>query len=169
MRGRSFYNLFTARFGGKGVNRDMKILLPALVLVSTAMYAQRPGPGSRSDTHIATMTTLLSLSSGQQAQATSIYAAAHTAQKGIQTSMRTAQTALSAAIKKNDVATIDTLTAQMGTLHAQNLAIQSKAEAGFYATLSAEQQTKYDTLHHGGFGGPGGGPRGDMRPPRPPQ
>jgi Spy/CpxP family protein refolding chaperone len=118
---------------------------------------------------VATMTTLLSLSSGQQAQATSLFAAARTSEKTVQTSMHTAQTALAAAIKKNDVASIDTLTAQIGTLHAQSLSIQSKAEAAFYATLSADQQTKYDTLHHGGFGGPGGGPRGpgdDMRPPR---
>jgi hypothetical protein len=116
--------------------------------------------------HVAMMTTLLSLSSGQQAQATTIYTNARTAEKGIMTNMRTAQTSLQAAIKKNDVGSIDTLTAQIGSYHAQSLAIQSKAEAAFYATLSAEQQTKYDTLHHGGFGGPGG-PRGEMRPPRP--
>jgi Spy/CpxP family protein refolding chaperone len=149
----------------------MKTLLPTFLLLSTAMFAQRPGPhGDMTTNHIATMTTLLSLSSGQQAQATTIYTNARTAEKGVMTSMHTAQTALAAAIKKNDVASIDTLTAQIGTLHAQSLSIQSKAEAAFYATLSAEQQTKYDTLHHGGFGGPGfGGPRGDMRPPRPPQ
>jgi Spy/CpxP family protein refolding chaperone len=117
---------------------------------------------------VATMTTLLSLSTGQQAQATSLFANARTASKDIQTNMRTAQTSLSAAIKKNDVAQIDALTAQIGTLHAQSLAIQSKAEAGFYATLTADQQAKYDTLHHGGFGGPGG-PGGNMRGARPPQ
>jgi Spy/CpxP family protein refolding chaperone len=134
------------------------------------MFAQRPPHegGPRADMHVATMTTLLSLSSGQQAQATTIYANARTAAKDIQTNMRTAQTGLNAAIKKNDIGTIDTLTAQIGTLHAQSLAIQSKAEAAFYATLSADQQAKYDTLHHGGFGGPGfggpGGPRGGMRP-----
>lgn len=134
------------------------------------MFAQRPHDGGpRPDMHVATMTTLLSLSSGQQAQATTIDANARTAAKYIQTNMRTAQTALSAAIKKNDVASIDTLTAQIGTLHAQSLAIQSKAEAAFYAMLTPEQQTKYDTLHHGGFGGPGGPRGGAMRPPRPPQ
>jgi Spy/CpxP family protein refolding chaperone len=145
----------------------MKILLPALLLLSTAMFAQRPHDGGpRPDMHVATMTTLLSLSSGQQAQATTIYSNARTAEKGIQTSMRTAQTALSAAIKSNDIASIETLTAQIGTLHGQSLAIQSKAEAAFRGTLTADQQTKYDTLHRGfGFGGPGG-PGG--RGPRPP-
>jgi Spy/CpxP family protein refolding chaperone len=151
----------------------MKTLLPALLLLSSAMFAQRPHDGGpRPDMHLATMTTLLSLSTGQQAQATSIYTNARTAAKGIQTNMRTAQTSLSAAIKKNDVGSIETLTNQMGALHAQNLAIQAKAEAAFYATLTADQQTKYDTLHHGGmgFGGPGGpGPRGNMRPPVPQQ
>jgi Spy/CpxP family protein refolding chaperone len=150
----------------------MKTLLPALLVLSTAMFAQRPGP--RQDpttTHVATMTTLLSLSSGQQSQATTIYSTAHTAQKALQTQMHTAETALRTAIKNNDVATIDTLTAQIGTLHAQSLSIESKAEASFYSTLSAEQKTKYDTLHMRGFGGPGGpggGPRGDFRP-MPPQ
>jgi Spy/CpxP family protein refolding chaperone len=146
----------------------MKTLLPALLFLSTAMFAQRPGPhGDMTANHIATMTTLLSLSSGQQAQATTIYTNARTAEKGIQTSTHTAHTALAAAIKKNDVATIDTLTAQIGALEAQSLSIHSKAEASFYASLTPEQQTKYDTLHHGGFGGPGGpgGPRGDFRPP----
>jgi len=147
----------------------MKTLLPALLLLSTAMFAQRPHDGGpRPDMHVATMTTLLSLSSGQQAQATSIYATARTAEKGLQTSMHTAQTALAAAIKKNDIGSIETLTAQIGTLHAQSLSIQSKAEAGFYATLTPEQQTKYDTLHRGGFGGPGfGGPGGGPHGPPP--
>jgi Spy/CpxP family protein refolding chaperone len=152
-------------------------MLPALLLLSTSMFAQRPHDGGpRADMHVATMTTLLSLSSGQQAQATSIYANARTASKDIQTNMRTAQTSLSAAIKKNDVGGIETLAAQIGTLQAQSLAIQSKAEAAFYAQLTAEQQTKYETLHTGGFGGhgggpggPGGGPRGAMHGVRPPQ
>jgi Spy/CpxP family protein refolding chaperone len=172
-----FYNLFTTRFAAKRVNRNMKTLLPALLLVSTAMFAQRPHDGGpRPDMHVATMTTLLSLSTGQQAQATSIYSTARTSSKDIQTNMHTAQTSLSAAIKKNDVAQIDALTAQIGALHGQSLSIQSKAEASFYSTLSAEQQTKYDTLHRGGFGGgpggpggPGGGPRGAMRSARPAQ
>jgi Spy/CpxP family protein refolding chaperone len=146
----------------------MKTLLPALLVLSSAMFAQRPHDGGpRADMRVATMTTLLSLNTGQQAQATSLFANARTAAKGIQTNMRTAQTSLSAAIKKNDVASIETLTAQIGTLHAQNLAIQAKSEAAFYATLSADQQAKYDTLHHGGMGF--GGPGGNMRPPRPPQ
>jgi Spy/CpxP family protein refolding chaperone len=151
----------------------MKTLLPALLLLSSAMFAQRPHDGGpRPDMHLATMTTLLSLSTGQQAQATTIYANARTAAKGVQTNLRATHTALSAAIKKNDVGSIETLTNQMGAMQGQSIAIEAKAEAAFYATLTADQQTKYDTLHHGGmgFGGPGGpGPRGDMRPARPPQ
>jgi LTXXQ motif family protein len=145
----------------------MKTSLPALLLVSTVMLAQPPARGPHGDmtaAHVATMTTLLSLSSGQQAQATSTYTAAHTAQTAIQSSMHTAQKALAAAVKANDVASIDTLTAQIGSYHAQSLSIQSKAEASFYSNLSSDQKTKYDTLHHG-FGGPGG-PRGDFRPAR---
>jgi hypothetical protein len=153
----------------------MNKLLPALLLLGSGLFAQGPGHGRPGPPdHVAMMSTLLSLSEGQKAHATAVYANARTAEKGIQASMRTAQTALNAAVKKNDIAAIDTLTAQIGSLHAQSLAAQSKAEAAFYSNLTAEQQAKYDTLHRGGFGGgprgPGfGGPGDNVRPPRPPQ
>ncbi len=135
----------------------MKLIVPAFLFLATSMFAQRSGPPGHSDT--AMMTTLLSLTPGQQTQMTKARSDAQAAMKTVRASMRTAQTSLTAAIKQNDLATIDTLTAQIGTLHAQELSINSKTEAAFYATLSADQQAKYDTLHKGGFGGPGpGGP-----------
>ena len=83
--------------------------------------------------------------------------------------VQTARTGLDAAVKANQTATIDTLSTQLGTYEGQKLSIQSKAQAAFYAILTADQQAKYDTLH--GPGGPGGGrgPGANFRGRRPPQ
>jgi hypothetical protein len=113
------------------------------------------------------MTTLLSLNAAQKTQATTIFANARTASKTVHDSMRTAHDSLATAIKKNDIAGIETLSAQIGTYQAQMVSIESKAEAAFYAGLSPDQQTKYDTLQST-HGGPGG-PRGNMARGRVPQ
>jgi Spy/CpxP family protein refolding chaperone len=150
----------------------MKTSIALLLLLAAAGFAQVPpgggpprGPRMNVQGHVATMTTLLSLSSSQQAQATKIFTDAQTAAKAVNTSMRTARTSLDAAVKKNDLGAIEQLSAQIGTLEGQMTSINSKAEASFYASLTPEQQTKADTLRatHGGMGGPGG------RGPRPPQ
>jgi Spy/CpxP family protein refolding chaperone len=143
----------------------MKTCIVVLALASAA-FAQAPpgGPGGPHMNRMATMTTLLSLNSAQQATATKAFADARAAEKTVFTNMRTARTSLSAAIKKNDIGAIEQLSQQIGTYEAQMTSINSKAEAAFYATLTPEQQTKYDTLHadRGGMGGPGGrGPRGN--------
>ncbi len=118
---------------------------------------------------VARLTTLLTLTTAQQAQATTIFTNEQNAIAPIQTEVQTAHTSLATAIKSNQTATIDTLTAQLGTYNGQILDIQSKAQAAFYAILTTDQQTKYDTLHGaGGPGGPGGpGGRAAFRGPRP--
>ncbi len=67
--------------------------------------------------------------------------------------MKTARTALAAAVKSNDTATIDTTAAQIGVYEGQIADAQSRAQAAFYAILTADQQTKYSSLH--GMGGAG--------------
>jgi Spy/CpxP family protein refolding chaperone len=137
----------------------MKPTLLALLLgTALTVFAQGPGGGPPRGNHLETMTTLLSLNAAQHTQATTIYANASTASKTVHDSMRTAHESLSAAVKKNDVGAIETLAQQIGSYQAQLVSIQSKAEAAFYATLTPDQQTKYDTLQstHGGPGGPQG-------------
>ncbi len=104
------------------------------------------------------LTTLLTLTTAQQAEATTIFTAEIAAVTPLQTSSQTARTALKTAIKANTTATIDSLSAQLGTYSGQITDVQSKAQAAFYAILTTDQQTKYDSLPGGGFGGPGGGP-----------
>ena len=142
------------------------VLLFGTVLTA---FAQGPGGPPRGN-HLETMTTLLSLSTAQHTQATTIYTNAQAAAKTVHESMRTAHTSLNAAVKKNDVAAIETLAQQIGSYQAQLVSIQSKAEAAFYATLTPDQQSKYDTLQstRGGFGGPGG-PMGSMARGRAPR
>ena len=69
------------------------------------------------------------------------------------------------AIKGNALGTIDSLAASTGTVEGQLLAIQAKADAAFYALLTAEQKTKYDSMPQGrGPGGRGPGPMGPGGP-----
>ncbi len=116
---------------------------------------------------VAYLTSLLSLTSAQQTQATTIFTNAVTAGQTIHTSLQTDQDSLATAVKANNTATIEQVSAAMGTLQGQLTAINAKADAAFYAILTADQQTKYDSMPHGGPGfGPGGpGPHG----PPPPQ
>jgi Spy/CpxP family protein refolding chaperone len=118
---------------------------------------------------VARLTKLLDLTSAQQTQATTIFTTEQTALATYRTSVDTDRTALQTAIKSNDTATIGTESTQIGTLTGQEVLAQATASAAFYAILTADQQSKYDTLGpmmggpdgRGGFGGPGGpGPRG---------
>ncbi len=113
--------------------------------------------------HVQRLTTLLGLTTAQQTQATTIFINAATASQSLRTSVHTNRQSLSDAIKKNDTASIDTLSTALGTLTGQLTSIQAKADAAFYAILTADQQAKYDELGHGGMGpgmGPMGGPGG---------
>jgi Spy/CpxP family protein refolding chaperone len=113
------------------------------------------------------LTEQLELTAAQVTKATSIYSDAQTASQAIQSSMQTNRQSLAEAVKKNDTAAIDRLSVTAGTLSGQITAIDSKAEAAFYAILTASQQAKYDTMPRRGPGGPGGpmGPQG-FGPPR---
>jgi Spy/CpxP family protein refolding chaperone len=112
------------------------------------------------------LTALLTLTTTQQTQATTIFTTEQTALSPLNTSMQTARTALQTAIKTNDLTGIITQATQIGNLTTQQVEAQAKAEAAFYAILTTDQQTKYNQLHSvgiggrgglgGGFGGPGG-------------
>ena len=106
----------------------------------------------------------LSLTDAQKTSATTIFTSAYTAGQSIQTSLQANRQSISDAVKKNDTATIDTLSVTAGTLSGQLTAIEAKADAAFYLILTSAQQTTYNSL-------PGGGPGGPMGPRmrRPPQ
>ena len=117
---------------------------------------------------VARLTTLLGLTTAQQTQAANIFTTAFTAGQTIHTSLQTDQQTLLSAIKANDTATIDQVTANIGTLQGQLASINAKSNASFYAILTADQKTKYDALpsQGPGFGPHGAGPFGGAPPPQ---
>ena len=139
------------------------------------MFAQGPGPGGPGhgpggtppdpqaaiEMRVNFLTAALSLTDAQKAQATTIFTDAFNAGQTAHTNLQTARQSLAAAVKKNDTAAIDQIAAAIGTLDAQLTAINAKADAAFYAILTPDQQAKYDSMPHGGPGGPG--PMGGFR------
>jgi Spy/CpxP family protein refolding chaperone len=112
------------------------------------------GPGGG----LAYLTGYLSLSDAQVAQAKTIFDAARTASQTPAGAAAAARESLRTAIKSNATANIDSLAAQIGTAEGQITAINAKAQAQFYALLTADQKTKYDSRTAGG------GPRGARAP-----
>ena len=152
-----------------------KLMLLA-AMFTAALFAQRPfgtltsatppDPATIVANQVARLTSLLTLTTAQQTQATTIFTNALTAVTPLQTTINTDRTSLQTAVKNNDTASIDPLASAIGTAQGQILSIQNKADAAFYAILTADQQTKLSQTHFfggGGLGfgrGPGGPPRG---------
>jgi Spy/CpxP family protein refolding chaperone len=143
------------------------LLCLSAALASTLVFGQGPGgppdPATMIQMRVNLLTAQLGLSDSQKASATTIFTDASTAAQPIQSNLRTNRQALLDAAKKNDSASIDQLSATAGILTAQFTAIETKAEAAFYAILTADQKTKFDSLPHGGPGGMGFGPMGPAR------
>jgi Spy/CpxP family protein refolding chaperone len=149
----------------------------AVALAALALGQNPPAPPTPPDPQVmiqmrvSFLASYLTLTDAQKAGATSIYTNACTAGQTIQTNLQTSRQSLASAVKKNDTATIATLAATIGTLTGQLTAINSTADASFYALLTADQQTRYDAMPPGFGGGPGGpgGPGGAgahfLRPP----
>ncbi len=123
-----------------------------------------PTPAQIVSQIVTRLTTLLDLTSAQQTSATTIFTSEETALATIRTSMHTARTALQADIKSDNTADIAVQAAAIGNLTTQEVQAQGTADAAFYAILTADQQSKYETLGPRGPGGPGGfggpGPHG---------
>jgi hypothetical protein len=144
----------------------------AAVLAAT-VFAQRPfgvmtsatppDPATIVANKVERLTKLLTLNTSQASQATTIFTNALSLVTPIETSLRTDRQSLQTAVKANDVASIESLSTNIGSLTGQILTIQNKADAAFYAILSTTQQ---NTLNQSrGFGrgfsrrgaGPGAG------------
>ncbi len=144
-------------------------LLIATAISATAVFAQRgfrgmnngnpPDPATMIERRVNFLKTLLDLTDAQVTQATTIFTNAAAAATPLRTNLQTAHQSLRDAIKSNSTGTIDSLAANIGTLTGQFTAVQSKADAAFYAILTADQKTKFDSVGHG-FMGPGGPGRG---------
>lgn len=158
------------------------------VLVSTAlfaglMFAQGPGqgrqrgggtpPGNPQDRpvmdpakaiemRVTMLTRMLDLTPDQVTQATTIFTNSANTSQTIRTAAAQNRAALREAIKANNLAQIDQVANALGISNGQLTAIEAKAEAAFYAILTADQKAKYDQRggFMGGMGMGGGGPMG---------
>ena len=144
-------------------------LAAAGFLLAATILAQSPGGVLTSNTapdpatvvanQVARLTRLLTLTTAQQTQATTIFTTALTATTPLDTALSTDHTSLLAAVKSNSASTIESLSAHIGLVTGQITAIQNKADAAFYAILTAAQKTLLDNSS-GSDGVAGGGPGG---------
>jgi Spy/CpxP family protein refolding chaperone len=121
-----------------------------------------PTPAQMVANKVARLTTLLTLTAAQQAQATTIFTTEQTALSTVGASMKTARTTLQTDVQSNNAAGISAQASQIGALTTQEVEATATANAAFYAILTSEQQMKYNTLGGagGGIGRGGFGPRG---------
>jgi Spy/CpxP family protein refolding chaperone len=143
-----------------------RILTVALAALAALPLMAQGGPGGGRGNRVDFMAGYLNLTEDQKTAAKAIFAAADSAAETVSGQLTSAHDALRAAIKagKTD-AELDTLSAGIGTLQGQLTAIHAKAQAKFYALLTAEQKAKYDEMG----GGRGMSPHGmQSRAPRVP-
>ncbi len=125
-------------------------LFAAAAISVVSVFAQGPSgrmapdPARMVEMRVNMLSNRLSLTDTQKVQVTAIYTQAQTSAQSVRSSLQPIGAAMSEAVKKNDTASIDQLSATLGTLTAQLSAIERKADAGVYAILTAEQQAKFD-------------------------
>jgi len=148
------------------MKRAFTSFLLAAAFGISALIAQSPAtsgnPGNFIQHRVNYLTTLLSLSTAQQQQATTIFTNAASAEASVHSSMSAARQSLQTAVQSNDAAGIEQAATTIGSLTAQTTLNQGKAEAAFYQILTPAQQTKFtqfESQSHGRMGG-GAGFRG---------
>ena len=142
------------------MKKTINTFLWTSALATSLLFAQGrgtpPDPATMAQHRVEFLTNLLTLTTTQQQEATTIFTNAATAEAAVRTNLKTAHDNLKAAIQKNDTAAIDQIALTIGNLTAQSTSIDAKANAAFYQILTPDQQTKFNQSH-GGFGpGPGG-------------
>jgi len=139
---------------------------PAFIVLMLAVpfaFGQKshtpPTPAQQIANRVARLTALLTLTTGQQGQATTIFTTEQMALSGLATSMKAARTALQTAVEADNTNGIAAQAGTIGALTTQEVQATATANAAFYAILLPDQQTKYKQF--GGAGSRGGfGPRG---------
>jgi Spy/CpxP family protein refolding chaperone len=136
-----------------------------LVAQTTTTGRTPPTVAERVAHRVARLTALLTLTTTQQAQATTLFTTEETALDAIRTDMQTLRTSLQTAVKANNSSAIVTVATQIGADTTKQVEAQATADAAFYALLTTDQQTKFNELNTSGFGGRGfGGPGGPGGP-----
>lgn len=141
-------------------NRRYTLWAAALVAAGSLLAGDGGRGGGGAANRVAFLSGYLSLTDNQRTQATAIFTAADTALATLQGQETTARDALRTAVRANrGDAELDRLAAALGVIEGQQAGTSAKAEARFYALLTADQKTRYDALGNRGPGGGGGGRR----------
>ncbi len=154
-------------------NKMTRRLVMLTVATAALALAQGPGPGrghggpgrdggtpptpaQMVEMRVNMMARRLTLTDAQKAQATTIFTQAESSTAAARESLKSVHTQMNDAVKKNDTGGITTLSVTLGTLTTQLVSAERKADAAFYAILTAEQKATFDKRGPGGMGGPGG-------------
>jgi Spy/CpxP family protein refolding chaperone len=137
-------------------------ILAGVTITASAQTQTRPSAADMTAHHVKRLTTLLGLTSAQQQQATTIYSSADKSEQTLHETEAQSRESLREAVKGNDAATIDQISASVAQTTAQRTSIRAKADAAFYQILTPDQQAKLSELEteHLGLEGPGGPPPG---------
>lgn len=143
------------------------LALPAHAQMRGGMAGAQPDPAKMVEARVSMLAQALNLTEAQKAQALKLFGDAQEASQRYREEIQVARQELQTAIKANDLASIERHAREIGTATGEMTAIDARAQAAFYALLTAEQKTRYDQMPGRGFGmGPGGmGPGGRMRSP----
>ena len=140
--------------------KPRRLFTTSLLLIAAAPFAfgqtthTPPTPAQMVANQVARLTKLLTLTTAQQAEATTIFTTEQSALAPISANLKTARTALKAAVQANERGTISAQASTIGALTTQEVQAQSTANAAFYAILTPAQQTIYN--QRGAWGGGGG-------------
>lgn len=122
-------------------------LLFALPIMAQPRFGRPGGGGGGQGRGLEFLTGYLSLTDAQKTQAAAIFDAAQTASETARGQLTSANDAVKAAVKAGkSESELDTLSAAVGVVQGRLTAIRAKADAKFYALLTAEQKAKYDEL-----------------------
>ncbi len=155
------------------MKKTLTTFLLTSALATQLLFAQGPGnppnPANMVQRRVSFLTTLLSLTSNQQTQASTIFTNAASSATVARGSLRAARQSLADAVAKNDTAAIDQASTTIGNLTAELTSTEAKADAAFYQILTPDQQTKLNQLKSQGPGLFRGGMGPAGRRGRPPQ
>ena len=118
-----------------------------------------PDIATRVQRRVAFLTTMLSLTPAQQQQATTLFTTAANTKAGLHAGLKAGHQNLVAAVKNDDSGAIQEAATTLGSLTTQLIEAEATAYAGFYKSLTPDQQTKASALYQhmaGRFGHAGG-------------
>lgn len=125
-------------------------LIAAVAIVATPVIAQRQGwtpfqhdPARMLD-HVSLM---LDLTDAQKQTAKTLFESARSQAEPVIAQLKQGHEEISAAVKSNNTAALDTLSARQGALIGQVIAIHTKTFGQFYTQLTPAQKEKAEKIH----------------------